>query len=203
MIQAFLTDDHTLFVEGITACLNASGRVSITRSFGSIGDCRKALASELPDVLLLDLSMPDGDGVEFCREMTEAHPELKIIALTVHDECSVVKRAMENGAKGYVLKSASSAELIEAIEQVNMGETYLCREIVTLQRRNATNAVYLTAREREILKLLVEGHNSDQIASMLYISPLTVKWHRQNLLVKFDAQNTSTLIARAIKERLV
>ncbi len=203
MINVYLTDDHTLLVESLCATLQHSEQIRINRTFPTLDACRKALATALPDVLLLDLSMPDGDGVQFCREMTQTYPTLKIIVLTVHDECSLVKRALESGIRGYLLKSVSCQQLEEAIVQVHRGETCLCREIAALLRKQSANLIHLTARERDILTLLVEGCNSEEIARRLFISVLTVKWHRRNMLAKFGVQNTGMLISKAVKERLV
>ncbi len=203
MINIYLADDHTLLVEGMNATLNTSDRVRIVRSFSTLDACRRALTMEQPDILLLDISMPDGDGVAFCKELTETYPQMKVIALTMHDECALVSRVLKNGAKGYVLKSVSSERLLEAIEEVYHGKIHICQEIAAQLRKYETKAVHLTPREQRILKLLSEGCNSNQIAEQLFIDAVTVKWHRRNLLAKFGVNNTNLLIAKVIKEGLI
>ncbi len=203
MINVYLTDDHTLLVEGVTSALAQTDDIRITRSFATLTACRIALAKELPDVLLLDLSMPDGDGVEFCKELARDYPALKVVVLTVHDEYSLVKRALDSGVAGYVLKSISTDELREAIRRVCKGERYISAEITSLMRKRASNEVSLTTREKEILQMLAEGLSSAKIAQALFISETTVKWHRQNLLSKFGAANTGELVSTAMKKKLI
>ncbi len=203
MINVYLTDDHTLLLEGVTSALSQSEDIRVTRSFNTLNACRTALSIGLPDVLLLDISMPDGDGVKFCKEVVENHPALKIIALTVHDEYSLVKRVLDCGVAGYILKSVSTDELAKAIRSVHRGEKYICAEIGSLMRKRASSEVALTAREKEILKMLAEGLSSAKIAQALFISETTVKWHRQNLLSKFGAANTGELVSTAMKKKLI
>lgn len=203
MINVYLTDDHTLLAEGLTTALAQSEDIRITRTFSTLHDCSAALATEQPDILLMDISMPDGDGVAFCHELVQEYPALHIIALTMHDEYSLVKRVLDTGIAGYVLKNVTTDELAEAIRRVHDGKKYICAEIASLMRKRATTEVTLTERETEILKLLAEGYNSRRIAEILFISEKTVKWHRKNLLNKLGASNTSELIAIVIKKKLV
>ncbi len=203
MIHVYLTDDHTLLVEGVTTALAQSDDIRITRSFSTLHDCRTALTTSQPDVLLLDISMPDGDGVAFCKEMVEQHPTLRVIALTVHDEYSLVKRVLDTGIAGYVLKNVTTDELADAIRHVHAGGRHVCDEIASLMRKRAATEVTLTSRETEVLRLLVDGYSSTRIAATLFISEKTVKWHRKNLLNKLGANNTSALVTMAIKKRLV
>ncbi len=203
MIHVYLTDDHTLLVEGVTTALAQSDDIRITRSFSTLHDCRTALTTSQPDVLLLDISMPDGDGVAFCKEMAEQHPTLRVIALTVHDEYSLVKRVLDTGIAGYVLKNVTTDELADAIRRVHAGGHHVCDEIASLMRKRAATEVTLTSRETEVLRLLVDGYSSTRIAATLFISEKTVKWHRKNLLNKLGANNTSALVTMAIKKRLV
>ncbi len=203
MIHVYLTDDHTLLVEGVTTALAQSDDIRITRSFSTLHDCRTALTTSLPDVLLLDISMPDGDGVAFCKEMAEQHPTLRVIALTVHDEYSLVKRVLDTGIAGYVLKNVTTDELADAIRHVHAGGRHVCDEIASLMRKRAATEVTLTSRETEVLRLLVDGYSSTRIAATLFISEKTVKWHRKNLLNKLGANNTSALVTMAINKRLV
>ncbi len=203
MIKVYLVDDHQLFAECLTTSVNTSENIRIIRSFTTIDTCRQALTILQPDIILLDISMPDGNGVEFCREIITTYPTVKVIALTCHNEYSVIRQILDNGVCGYILKNISNKELLSAIEKVHQGECYICDEINTIISKHPLYRVYISSREKEILKLLINGNTSVEIAKQLFISTLTVKWHRKNLLVKFGVKNTSALISLAIKEKLV
>ncbi len=179
---------------------------SIPKSFAlllNIHCFRVALTAELSDVLLLDISMPDGDGVAFCKELAEKYPSLKVVILTVHDEYSLVKRILECEVAGYVLKSITTEELAKTIRHVQEGKKHICAELISMIRKRSSTEVSLTEREEQILRLLTEGYNSGKIAKTLFISEKTVKWHRKNLLNKFGASNTSVMVSIAIKKKLL
>lgn len=203
MINVYVADDHVMLVEGLTKAINESEVAHVNHVFYDIDTCRKALTFERPDILLLDISLPDGSGIDYCREVHDLYPAVKIIAITCHEEYSVARQMLDNGASGYVLKNSSTEELIEAIDLVYRGEKYLCDKIESIIKRRSANEIYLSTREKEMLKLIVEGYTNPEIAEKLFLSPLTIKGYRKNLLLKIGVKNTASLVHFVMSEKLV
>lgn len=192
-----------MLVEGLCAAINGSGVAEVAGVSYSLAECRAALAAGLPDVLLLDLNLPDGSGVDFCAEVLVEYPELKVLILTTHDEYSVARRVMEGGAAGYILKNALSEEVVIGIQAVVNGEKFLCEEIDLVMRRGNSKAVWLTRRERELLKLIVDGYTNQEIADKVFLSVETIKTYRKNLIFKLGAKNSMMLVRIAMEEKLI
>lgn len=204
MIKVAIVDDHKLVVESLIHLINASEVAGVTACYKDLNSCRVGLVEGVPDILLLDIALPDGDGVDFCAEIKELYPTLKIIMLTSFKEFNVAKRALHNGANGYILKNAESAEMILGIEVVHSGELFLCDEIDSLLQKNKKEKViWLSNREKEVLAHVAEGYTTKEIASLLSIDPETVKTYRSNLLLKLDAKNVATLIKKAYEMKLI
>ena len=201
-IDVYLVDDHTMFCEGLTDVLNHSETVHISRCFTTLNDCRSALAERCPDVLLLDISMPDGDGTSFCQWMMKEYPKVLIVAVTIHDEYSVIRHMLDAGVNGYVLKSAPVEELAKAICTVWKGQNYISQKAEEILRAGSTKAVVLTGVEQNILRLICDGMTNPQIAQQMGLSTETINWYRKRLLAKFGVNNTASLIRLAIKEHL-
>ena len=203
MIKVALIDDHKILLEGMTNLINQSEIARVVGFGYSVADCRKLLTAELPDVLMLDVGLPDGDGVELCTELTVKYPTLRILMLTTYAEIAVIQRALDAGAMGYVIKNSASEEILEGISVVASGERFLCDEVEILLKRNANKYIPLTRRERQLLKLIVEGYSNDEIADRMCLAPQTIKGYRSNLTFKLQTQNTAQLVRKAIEERLV
>lgn len=204
MIKVAIVDDHKLVVESLIHLINASEVAGVTACYKDLNSCREGLVEGVPDILLLDIALPDGDRVDFCAEIKELYPTLKIIMLTSFKEFNVAKRALHNGANGYILKNAESAEMILGIEVVHSGELFLCDEIDSLLQKNKKEKViWLSNREKEVLAHVAEGYTTKEIASLLSIDPETVKTYRSNLLLKLDAKNVATLIKKAYEMKLI
>lgn len=203
MIRVHIVDDHKMLVEGLRMLINESGTAKVTAVSHDAAQCYRILTSETPDVLLLDINLPDANGVDLCAELKSKYPDLKILALTSYGEYTVVRRMIENGALGYVLKNAMSEEVIAGIEAVASGELFLCHEVDLLMKKQENTAIWLTLRERELLKLIVEGYTNPEIAEKIFLSPETIKGYRKNLLFKLGVKNTATLVKLAIEEKLV
>ena len=169
----------------------------------SAAACRLSLAFWKPDVLLLDVGLPDVSGVDFCKEIKEQFPNIKVLALTTHSEYTVVRRMLDNGASGYLIKNAMADEVMAGIEAVAAGETFLCHEIDLLMRRPAEKNVWLSPRERELLLLISEGLTNTEIAEQIFLSPETIRGYRKNLLLKLGAKNTAVLVKMAIEQKLI
>ena len=154
-------------------------------------------------MLLIDLSMPDGDGVAFSQQVVRDYPDVRIVAVTIHDEYSVVQRMMACGAHGYVLKSSSADELLEAIVTVWQKRQYISPLVERILQQGRESSVILTAVEQNILQLLCNGLTNPQIATQMNLSTETVNWYRKRLLAKFGVKNTVMLVKHAIEEQLV
>ncbi|MDR1983489.1 MAG: response regulator transcription factor [Prevotellaceae bacterium] len=203
MITVHITDDHKMLVEGLCSSINESGIAKVTGISHTLAECRNTLIYETPDVLLLDINLPDGSGVDFCTEVKQKYPDIKILILTTHDEYSVAKRVMDNGASGYILKNALSEEVITGIETVMSGNIFLCDEIDILMKKQTKNSLWLTTREQELLKLIVDGYTNHEIAEKIFLSVETIKTYRKNLILKLGAKNSMVLVKMAIKQKLV
>jgi DNA-binding NarL/FixJ family response regulator len=203
MIQVIIIDDHKILVEGLVKLISESKIARVSDVGFDAKSCRRLLKTGLPDVLMLDINLPDANGVELCKELKELYPSLKILALTSYNEYSVVKRMLENGASGYILKNAMYEELTEAIQTVARGETFLCHEVDLQLKKQSNTAIWITPREQELLKLIVEGYTNPEIAEKIFLSPETIKGYRKNLLFKLDARNTAMLVKIALEQKLI
>ncbi|MBR0259574.1 MAG: response regulator transcription factor [Prevotella sp.] len=203
LIDVYIADDHQMVCEGLSEIINQSGKAHVSRTFNTLEACRQTLAERRPDVLLIDLSMPDGDGVAFSQQVVRDYPDVRIVAVTIHDEYSVVQRMMACGAHGYVLKSSSADELLEAIVTVWQKRQYISPLVERILQQGRESSVILTAVEQNILQLLCNGLTNPQIATQMNLSTETVNWYRKRLLAKFGVKNTVMLVKHAIEEQLV
>ena len=203
LIDVYIADDHQMVCEGLSEIINQSGKAHVSRTFNTLEACRQTLAERRPDVLLIDLSMPDGDGIAFSQQVLRDYPDVRIVAVTIHDEYSVVQRMMACGAHGYVLKSSSADELLEAIVTVWQKRQYISPLVERILQQGRESSVILTAVEQNILQLLCNGLTNPQIATQMNLSTETVNWYRKRLLAKFGVKNTVMLVKHAIEEQLV
>jgi DNA-binding NarL/FixJ family response regulator len=206
LTRVLLVDDHPMVVAGLRALLAPMPALAVVATAGTAAEAYAAVAAHRPDVVLLDLNLPDESGLDVCRRLVSEYPSLKILALTTLNEKSYVTRMMAQGAAGYVLKNASPEELAEAIARVQAGKKYFSEEVqeLLLQPEPARAAVPpLTRREKEVLGFIAQGHTSQEIADRLFLSALTVETHRRNLLAKFEVNNTAALIRLAAQHQLL
>jgi DNA-binding NarL/FixJ family response regulator len=166
----------------------------------------------MTDVILLDINLPDIDGVDLCKKIGALYPDINIIALTMYNEGSFISGMLKNGAKGYVLKNSDKGLLKEAIKTVHAGGSFFGEEVTkTLmqsmmpetQTSKSGNIPKLTRREKEVLKLIVQEHTTPEMAEKLFISLNTVETHRKNLLQKLNVRNTAGLVRFAVENKLV
>jgi DNA-binding NarL/FixJ family response regulator len=190
-------------VEGLQILFSSSGRYCVEGVAGTGKECLQLLQWFTPDVLLLDINLPDISGIDLCRLILEKHPNQKVLALTTYTERVFIQQMLDNGAYGYVLKNASSEEILEGVNEVCSGNKYLCTEAENLLKKTPENELMITRRESSVLKLLAEGFTNLEIAEKLFISPLTVDSHRKNLIVKLQARNTASLIKIASDKGLI
>lgn len=203
MIQVAITDDHPLLVEGFKHLIDSSGVAQIIWSAADGRECLRKIETQPPEVLLLDINLPDVSGIELCKEITLRWASMRVVALTSFGEYSVVKRMLGNGAKGYLLKNAMPEEIVAGIEAVAEGDTFLCHEIDMLLGRRIVQNILLTQRETDILRLIINGLTNAEIAEKLFLGVETVNSYRKNMLFKLNARNTAVLVRMAIEEKLV
>jgi DNA-binding NarL/FixJ family response regulator len=197
-IGVFIVDDHYMVIEGIRSLLQDEKKIEWTGHASNASSCLAFLHQQQPDIILMDINLPDMSGIELCKEVKEKYPSVFIIGLSTFNQQSFIKKMMENGASGYVLKNATQEELTSAIETVMKGKTYLSEEAShTLRKENGANIV-LTRREKEVIELIADGLTNAEIAQKLFISVTTVDTHRKNLLAKLEAKNTAALIKIAV-----
>lgn len=202
-IKVFIVDDHYMVIEGIRSLLNNERNLEWTGHAMNAESCLAFLRNCLPDVLLMDISLPDRSGIELCKEVKEKYPSVFIIGLSTFNQQSFIQKMMDNGASGYILKNATQDELMEAIITVANGKTYLSFEAGKTLQKVKASPIVLTGREKEVLELIADGLTNNEIASKLLIGTTTVDTHRKNLLTKFDVKNTATLIRAAVQMQII
>ena len=211
--KILIVEDHTILREGLKALLTTNPDIEIA---GEAGDGREALylvEKLAPDLVMMDLSMPRMDGMQAIREIKWRWPNTKVLTLTVHKTEEYILTTLKAGADGYLLKDANYQEMMTAVRSVLAGKRYLSPGISegviqgylegkqTIKLEGAWDN--LTTREREVLKLIAEGHRNKEIANLLVISPKTVEKHRANLMIKLNFHNVSEITAYAIEKGLV
>lgn len=203
-VKIFIVDDHYMIIEGIRSLLQYEKNIEWLGHAMTADSCMAFLKQEQPNVLLLDINLPDKSGIDLCKEIKKDYPKVQIIALSSFNQQSFIQKMMENKASGYVLKNASRDELIEAIETVVEGETFLSKEaFLSMENNEILKIPVLTRREKEILSLIVNGMTNNEIADKLFISTTTVDTHRKNLLLKFEAKNSVSLVKKAYELGLI
>jgi DNA-binding NarL/FixJ family response regulator len=212
-LKIVLAEDHTILREGLRALLSADPNFEIVGEACDGRDAVRCVEKLVPDLLLMDLSMPRMSGMEAIREIKKRYPEIKIIALTVHKTEEYLLTTLKAGADGYVLKDATHDELVMAIKNVMRGKSYLSPGVSEKviegylegkeNSRSVSSWETLSQREREVLKLIAEGYKNKDIAGDLCISLKTVEKHRANLMKKLDLHNAAALTVYAVERGLV
>jgi DNA-binding NarL/FixJ family response regulator len=203
-IKVFITDDHYMVVEGIRSLLQNEKDIEWMGHASNAASCLAFLQQQLPDIILMDINLPDISGIDLCKEVRLKYPSAFIIGLSTFNQQSFIQKMMDNGASGYVLKNATQEELMEAIATVASGKIFLSDEAaLSLRKTNDTEAPVLTRREKEVIELIAEGMTNNEIAQKLFISVSTVDTHRKNILSKLNAKNTAELVKLAFMYKLI
>ena len=203
MIRVAVVDDHKIVADGLERLINESGTTSVVGKAYSVTECRKLLKTGQPDVLLLDISLPDGNGIELCPEIKRKYPQVKILMLTSYGELATITHALDAGADGYVLKNSMPEEVLEGIRTVAEGGRFLCDRVNSLLQNYEKHSLELTRRELEVLRYIKEGLTSAEIADRICRSFDTVRSYRKALYIKLNAHSTSELISKAVELGLV
>lgn len=209
-LRVLIADDHGVLRAGLRALLKTEEDLQVVDEAAD-GETALRLASRLrPDIVLLDLSMPGPGGIEVTRKLKEMLPATRVLILTVHEDETLLREALNAGASGYIIKRAVESELINAIHAVSRGEIYvhpamtkwLLKEPAPAAPKRRDPAA-LTPREIEVLRLIVQGHTNSQIAEVLRLSVRTIESHRANLMGKLGLQSRVELVRYAVKNKLL
>lgn len=210
-IVVYVADDHEIVAKGISSMLSQISFVKEVRTFNNGKELYKAVLSSRPDIVFLDIEMPEWDGIRTLEKLSVDYPEIPCLVLSMIDEKSIVEECIKKGALGYLHKDSKSNELESAILCAQKKEVYFSEETKkiltgvkkTIQSDQINLTEPLTQRELEVLELICEGLTSKEIGEKLFVSHRTVETHKNNLMQKFEAKTTGKLISLAIKNRVV
>jgi DNA-binding NarL/FixJ family response regulator len=204
-IKLFIVDDHYMVIEGIHSLLQNEKDIEWMGHASNAASCLSFLQNEKPDVILMDINLPDKNGIELCAIVKEKYPSIYILGLSTFNQQSFIEKMMASGAAGYLLKNATQQELMEGITTVVKGKQYLSFDAATAIRKpdSDSDMPIITRREKEVLELIAEGLTNIEIGTKLFISNSTVDTHRKNLLAKFDVRNTAALVRIAMQLNLI
>lgn len=211
-----IVDDQQLFLDGISALLHACPELEVVATAMSGAQALTLFEQRCPEIVLLDLSMPDRDGMEVLNDLKTHFPEIRVIMLTVHDDLPSIQECLRRGAMGYVLKINGKDELLHAILEVAGGRKYLDPKVLDILIGNqkapsisgqkpfsGSDSGMLSMREKEVLLLISEGKTSDDIARQLFLSVNTIDTHRKNIISKLNARNITDAVRMALQKGLI
>ena len=212
-IKVLIVDDHTLVRAGIRALLKLAADIEVVGEASNGKETLEKIRKVMPDVVLMDLAMPVMGGLETTRRIRKEYPSIQVVVLTQYDDNEYVIPVIEAGARGFVTKMAAFSELATAIRTAYQGDSYLSPVAATAlveewQQKTPSEGEQdpiklLTDREREVFKLVGEGHTSKEIAAILVVSPKTVEWYKACLMNKLNIHNKTDLIRYAIRKRVI
>jgi Response regulator containing a CheY-like receiver domain and an HTH DNA-binding domain len=212
-IRVVVVDDHTLIRQGIVGLLDSQPDVEVVGQAGTADEALAAVTDLVPDVVLMDISMPGTTGLDTTSKIKASWPTVRVLILTIHDREDYLEEALRAGASGYVLKGADIGELLRAVRSAARGEIYLhpaaTKTLIEDYVRSVTGGGErdrhdgLSEREREVLRLIAEGKTTGEIAAELFLSPHTVQSHRDHIMTKLDLHSVAALIRYAIGKGLI
>ena len=212
MINVVITDDHQMVLEGLTLLLDGTKGITVKQCYRSAHLLLAGLKEHLPDVVLMDINMPEMNGIEACKLVKKEYPTVKVIALSMISESNLIKLMLENGADGYLHKNAGRDEIVEAISDVHAGKKFLSQEISDIligqdlkDDHKISNSPFpkLSRREEQILELIIDEKTTQEISEQLFISFGTVETHRRNIMIKLGVKNTAGMVRIALEYGLV
>lgn len=209
-INLLIADDHTMFLQGIISLLEQESNITIVDKAINGIEALEIIKKGAIDFIILDISMPEMDGIELSKILRKQYPNIKILIVSTHSNVMIVSRLIRIGVNGYLLKNAEKEELLKAINTIASGENYFSEELEEKHLMNSlkiekqvSNLADLSSREKEILILIAHEYNTAEIAEKTFISLNTVNTHRRNLLSKLNAKNTAGLVKYAVENGLV
>lgn len=209
MIHLILVDDHHIFLDGIASLLSGEPDMELKGIADTAEQAIELIAHVAPHIAVVDINLPGKDGIELTRSIKEDHPETRVLILTMSDEFTIIKTALEAGADGYLLKNAGKTEFLEAVRKVAKGESFYSSQVTERlltgksMNYNGTFSIELTKREIEVLVLVCQELSTQEIADKLFISTHTAETHRRNLLSKTGCKNSVGLVKFAIDNHLI
>jgi NarL family two-component system response regulator LiaR len=212
-IKVLVVDDHTIVRDGICALLALAGDIEVVGEAANGNEALRMVGELNPDVVLMDIAMPIMGGLEATRRINKEFPKTKVLVLTQYDDKEYVFPVIESGASGFISKAAASSELAQGIRSIYQGESYLSPSVAKLLIENYQHTAsgrtvldpydQLTERERDVLKLLAEGHSTQEIADILVVTPKTVEGHKTNLMAKLGIHNRIDLVKYALRKGII
>ena len=204
-IKLIIVDDHQLFRNGLKFILDERDDMKVIAEASNGKEFLKQLEFLKPNVVLMDINMPEMNGVEASKQAILKYPDLNILILSMFSDVEYYNTMIDIGVKGVILKDIDNDQLYEAIHKINNGGNYFSQELLLqlIKNKPADDSIVLTAREKEVLELICEGFSNQQISDKLFISQRTVERHRSSLLLKTDSKNSISLVVYAIKNKLV
>lgn len=204
MIKIVIVDDHPIVADGIRQLIEEADGIEVAGTAMCGSDCKELLKRVIPDIILLDINLPDISGMDLCGYIHDRYPFIRIIALTGFNEYFYMQKMLQNGASGYLLKNALPEEITEGIRTVFEGGEYLSEEVsAVFKARKEKGKIFLTVREMELLSFIVEGLTNREIAEKLFLGVETINSYRKNLLLKLGVKNTAAMVKLAITEKLI
>ena len=210
MIRVLLADDHGIVRDGLRRIVEESGDMDVVAEAADGREALRLVAETVPDVAVVDISMPGIDGLEVVQRLQDSHPKLPVLILTMHEEAQYIVRAVEAGAMGYLTKQSAPEQLVTAIRKINQGQRYMTDEAtealalrIARGARDKTPLDSLSMRELQVLRRLAMGHTNREIAQAYSLSIKTVDTYRARLLKKLDLRNNAELIRFAIQNHLI
>ncbi len=205
MIKVFIVDDHQLIIEGISSMLEGEKNIACVGSAMSPDNLLMQLQKIEVDVILMDINLPTKSGLDLCKEIKLLYPGLYIIGLSNFDQPSIIRKMIDNGASGYLLKDATKSEIVEALHTVVLGKKYMNFSVAQVLKSNSPDKSLplLTRREKEVLELIAEGFTNQDIADKLFLDVTTINSHRKNMLTKYNVKNTAALVKLALNNNLI
>lgn len=205
-VRIILLDDHAMVRDGLSSLLGTEADLDVVGSFGEAREAVEFVGRETPDVAIVDVALGNIDGIDVARQIIEASPETRVLIVSMHAAAVYVYHSLRSGATGYVLKESAGAELIAAVRAVHAGRIYLSEKISTgavndyVRGRAADDPLELiTTRERQVLKLIVDGHTSAEAGRLLGISPKSVDTYRSRIMLKLGVEDLAGLVKFAIR----
>lgn len=206
-IKLAVVDDHPIVVQGIVSLLQNLNDIEVVGSFYTGTDLLTFLKDTHLDMVLIDVMLPDINGIELCAEIKKISPKTIVIAISNHTERSIIMQIIQNGASGYLLKNASVEELKNCMQNAMRGDIAFSKEVIEIIAKPSLNDLKgspkFTKREKQILQLIAQGKTTAQIADEIFLSPLTVETHRRNMMQKLDVKNAIELINTATERLLI
>ncbi|WP_369992934.1 response regulator [Winogradskyella sp.] len=210
IIKVSITDDHEMVLQGIASMLSDTPELDVVGLYNNAQETLDNIEKDHPDILFLDINLPDINGIDLSKRLLKNYPELKIIALTNFEDISFVKRMLKNGVHGYLLKNTDKLDLIKAMKTVLSGELFVQKDIQNKLLTQSTQTTVdnglkpnLTRREHDVLVAISEELTTQEISEKLFISPKTVETHRMNIMSKLGAKNSVGIIKIAIEKQLL